>query len=277
MQAVKVDKVSYKYAEKEKLAVDGVSLEIEAGEFVAVVGRNASGKSTLARMINGLIAPLSGEITVFGNNTLDEKSLFEIRKTCGIVFQNPDNQMVASIVEDDVAFGPENIGVSREEIGKRIDFALQATGTEPFRTEMASKLSGGQKQRVAIAGVLALKPKILILDESTSMLDPIGRAEVMAVVENLRKTENMTVVIITHYMDEVVGCDKVFVMADGKLLKTGTPEQIFNDKELLDEAGLELPVPAKIAEGLKSRGVDVGLPLTKEQLKERLWTLFAKT
>lgn len=277
MQAVKVDKVSYKYAEKEKLAVDGVSLEIEAGEFVAVIGRNASGKSTLARMINGLIAPLSGEITVFGNNTRDEKSLFEIRKTCGIVFQNPDNQMVASIVEDDVAFGPENIGVSREEIGKRIDFALQATGTEPFRTEMASKLSGGQKQRVAIAGVLALKPKILILDESTSMLDPIGRAEVMAVVANLRKTENMTVVIITHYMDEVVGCDKVFVMADGKLLKTGTPEQIFNDKQLLDEAGLELPVPAKIAEGLKSRGVDVGLPLTKEQLKERLWTLFAKT
>ncbi|MBR1891141.1 MAG: energy-coupling factor transporter ATPase [Clostridia bacterium] len=277
MQAVKVDKVSYKYSEKEKLAVDGVSLEIEAGEFVAVVGRNASGKSTLARMINGLIAPLSGEITVFGNNTLDEKSLFEIRKTCGIVFQNPDNQMVASIVEDDVAFGPENIGVSREEIGKRIDFALQATGTEPFRTEMASKLSGGQKQRVAIAGVLALKPKILILDESTSMLDPIGRAEVMAVVENLRKTENMTVMVITHYMDEVVGCDKVFVMADGKLLKTGTPEQIFNDKELLDEAGLELPVPAKIAEGLKRRGVDVGLPLTKEQLKERLWKLFAKT
>ena len=276
MYAIEVKNVSFKYDEREKLAVKDVSFNVEKGAFVAVIGKNAGGKSTLAKLINGLIAPLSGEIYVLGKSVKDEKSLFEIRKSCGIVFQNPDNQMVASIVEDDVAFGPENVGVPREEIGGRIDFALKATGTEQFRTQMASRLSGGQKQRVAIAGVLALKPEILILDESTSMLDPRGREEVMAVVRKLNG-QGMTVVAITHYMEEVVGCDKVFVMADGSLIGEGTPEEIFANDKVLRQAGLELPVAAKIALKLREGGVDVGLPLTKEELAERLWTLLQRS
>ena len=272
MLAINIDNVSFKYDDEKRFAVENVSLSVEEGEFVAVVGANASGKSTLAKLINGLIAPLSGKVEVFGNDTADAAKLFEIRKSCGIVFQNPDNQMVASIVEDDVVFGPENIGVPREEIKNRIDFALNATGTEAFRTQMASRLSGGQKQRVAIAGVLAIMPRILILDESTSMLDPRGRNEVMDVVKALNK-EKMTVIVITHYMDEIVGCDKVFVMGRGRLLFGGTPKELFSDSALIEKAGLELPVPAKIAVELRKNGVDVGLPLTKEELKEKLWTL----
>ncbi len=274
MSAVKLENVSFRYSKGEKDAVKNVSLEIEKGEFVAVIGRNASGKSTLAKLVNGLIEPYSGSVTVC-DIPLEQKNLFEIRKRCGIVFQNPDNQMVASIVEDDVAFGPENIGLPREEIGNRIEFALNATGTVDFRTQTASRLSGGQKQRVAIAGVLALKPEILILDESTSMLDPRGRYEVMQVVNSLN-SGGMTVIVITHYMDEIVDCDRVFVMGNGEILKSGSPEEIFYDESLLERAGLELPVSAKIAKKLKSKGIDVGLPLTKEQLKEKLWTLLQK-
>ena len=275
MNALEVKNVSFKYDEAGDTVIKDVSLSVPEGSLVAIIGRNASGKSTLAKLINGLIAPLSGDVTVFGMNTKNADDLFEIRKSCGIVFQNPDNQTVASIVEDDVAFGPENIGVTREEIKKRIDFALQATGTTAFREQMASKLSGGQKQRVAIAGVLAINPRILILDESTAMLDPRGREEVMSVVRSLNR-RNMTVILITHYMEEVVGCDKVFVMDKGRLVASGTPREIFSDRRLLAEAGLELPVAAKIAEKLKENGIDVGLTLTKEELKERLWTLLSK-
>ena len=275
MKAIELKNVSFRYDEGAPLAVNGVSLSVDEGEFVAVLGKNASGKSTLARLVNGLIAPLSGEVEVFGMKTSDSKSLFEIRKSCGIVFQNPDNQMVASIVEDDIVFGPENIGVPREEIAKSLEFALEATGTTEFREQMASRLSGGQKQRVAIAGVLALKPRILILDESTSMLDPRGRKEVMSVVEKLNK-EKMTVIVITHYMDEVVGCDKVFVMDGGRLIAQGTPREIFENERLLKAAGLELPVPAKIASKLKQKGIDIGVTLTKSELTEKLWTLLRK-
>ena len=275
MNALEVKNVSFKYDEAGDTVIKDVSLSVPEGSLVAIIGRNASGKSTLAKLINGLIAPLSGDVTVFGMNTKNADDLFEIRKSCGIVFQNPDNQTVASIVEDDVAFGPENIGVTREEIKKRIDFALQATGTTAFREQMASKLSGGQKQRVAIAGVLAINPRILILDESTAMLDPRGREEVMSVVRSLNR-RNMTVILITHYMEEVVGCDKVFVMDKGRLVASGTPREIFSDRRLLAEAGLELPVAAKISEKLKENGIDVGLTLTKEELKERLWTLLSK-
>ncbi len=275
MFAVKLENVTFKYEGAKRVAVENVSLTINEGEFVAVIGANASGKSTLAKLINGLIAPLSGKVEVFGADTSDSSKLFEIRKSCGIVFQNPDNQMVASIVEDDVAFGPENIGVEREEIGRRIDFALKASGTEAFRSQMASRLSGGQKQRVAIAGVLAIKPKILILDESTSMLDPRGRREVMDVVRSLNK-EKMTVIVITHYMDEVVDCDRAIVLKSGNVLFNGTPKQLFQSDEVIKKAGLELPVPTKIALKLKENGVDVGLPLTKEELEERLWTLLQK-
>ena len=275
MKAIELENVSYRYGENDPFAVENVSLSVEEGEFVAVVGRNASGKSTLAKLINGLIAPLSGKVSVFGMDTKDNKQLFEIRKSCGIVFQNPDNQMVASIVEDDVAFGPENIGVPREEIKERIDFALSATGTKQFKEQMASRLSGGQKQRVAIAGVLAIRPRILILDESTSMLDPRGRNEVMSIVEKLNK-EKMTVIVITHYMEEVVGCDKVFVMDGGRVTACGTPREIFADQVVLDKAGLELPVAAKISQKLRYRGINIGLTLTKDELKEKLWTLLSK-
>ena len=268
MKAIEIKNVSFRYPGEEKFAVKDLSLEIEKGAFVALLGRNASGKSTLAKLVNGLISPLSGEITVLGIPS-DNKNVYEIRRRCGIVFQNPDNQTVATIVEDDVAFGPENVGVDREEIGRRIDFALKSTDTEKFRLSPVADLSGGQKQRVAIAGVLALKPEILILDESTSMLDPRGREEVMSVVKRLNG-EGMTVVVITHYMDEVAFCDKVFVMNEGRVIKSGTPKEIFADGATLLKAGLELPTPAKIAVALKKLGVDVGTPLTKEELKERL-------
>lgn len=275
-EAIVFENVDFAYDEGEKNVVEDLSFKVERGSFVALVGRNASGKSTVAKLVNGLIAPLSGKITVLGLDATDENNSFEIRKRCGIVFQNPDNQTVATIVEDDVAFGPENIGVEREEIGKRIDFALKATGTESFRFSSASRLSGGQKQRVAIAGVLAIKPEILILDESTSMLDPRGRREVMDVVKNLNKL-GMTVIVITHYMDEVTDCDEVLVMGGGRLLKSGTPEEIFADEDLLARAGLELPVPAKIAKLLRKNGVKIGQPLTKEALKDELCVLLQET
>ena len=275
-EAIVFENVDFAYDEGEKNVVEDLSFKVERGSFVALVGRNASGKSTVAKLVNGLIAPLSGKITVLGLDATDENNSFEIRKRCGIVFQNPDNQTVATIVEDDVAFGPENIGVEREEIGKRIDFALKATGTESFRFYSASRQSGGQKQRVAIAGVLAIKPEILILDESTSMLDPRGRREVMDVVKNLNKL-GMTVIVITHYMDEVTDCDEVLVMGGGRLLRSGTPEEIFADEDLLARAGLELPVPAKIAKLLRKKGVKIGQPLTKEALKDELCVLLQET
>lgn len=274
--AIKFENVCFSYEANGKNIIDDVSFEIERGDFVALVGRNAAGKSTIAKLIDGLISPSSGKITVLDMDASDEKNQMEIRKSVGVVFQNPDNQTVATIVEDDVAFGPENIGIPREEIGKRIEFALTATGTEKFRLSAASNLSGGQKQRVAIAGVLAMKPGILVLDESTSMLDPNGRREVMSVVKKLND-EGMTVIVITHYMDEVTDCNNVIVCGHGKILKTGTPREIFSDKSLLVSAGLELPVPAKIATALKEKGVDVGTPLTKEELLKNICELLQKT
>jgi len=275
MNAIEIKHLSFKYGNEDKLVIDDLSMTVRKGSFVAVLGRNASGKSTLAKLINGLIAPLSGEITVCGLDGKVAENSFEIRKRCGIVFQNPDNQAVATIVEDDVAFGPENVGVGREEIAERIEFALSATGTEKFRSSQISKLSGGQKQRVAIAGVLALKPEILILDESTSMLDPRGRNEVMGVVKKLNE-EGMTVLVITHYMDEVYAADEVFVMHEGRIIGSGTPEKIFADEKTLEKAGLELPTPAKIAKRLNSLGVAVGTPLTKEGLRNDLCALLRK-
>ncbi len=277
MAIVKLENVNFSYGENEPVVLTDFSLEIREGEFLAIVGRNGSGKSTLARLINGLITPRIGKIEVFGLDTKEPKNLFEIRKGCGIVFQNPDNQMVASIVEDDICFGPENIGLPREEIGKRIDFALKATKTEELRHSTASRLSGGQKQRVAIAGVLALKPKILILDESTSMLDPKARDEVMAVVKELIKSENMTVIVITHYMDEVTDCDRVVVLDSGKKVAEGTPTEIFNRPDIIYGAGLDLPIPLKICEKLKSFGIDTGNILEKKELGEKLCELLQKT
>ena len=237
MQAIKFDNVTFSY-EEGLYAVNNLSLEINKGEYIAVVGKNGSGKSTVAKLINALVTPKSGDVYVFGMNTKEKDKLFEIRKKVGMVFQNPDNQMVATIVEDDIAFGPENIGVPREEIAKRIEFALEVTGTQEFRNRPASQLSGGQKQRVAIAGVLAIRPDILILDEATSMLDPKGRSEVNRVIRELNKKEGITVITVTHYMEEALDADRVIVTKDGNIAFTGTPKEVFSREKELISCGL---------------------------------------
>ncbi len=277
MKAIEFKNVSFKYGNNGNDVLKNVSFSIEEGEYIAVLGHNGSGKSTLARLINGLLLPKSGDVEVYFLNTKESKNLFEIRKLSGLIFQNPDNQAVASIVEDDVAFGPENIGIKREEIGKRIDFALKTTGTEEFRYRAVSKLSGGQKQRVAIAGVLAIMPKILILDESTAMLDPRGRKEVNDVIKKLNQEEKMTVITITHYMDEAVNADRIIVLSDGEIIKTGTPQEIFADLGTLNRAKLDLPRSRYIANELKKRGLPIkdGI-LTREELAEELCALFAR-
>lgn len=256
MALLTAQNVSFSY-DKQTDAVKNVTLSVEKGEYVAIIGHNGSGKSTLAKLFNGLIKPDSGTITVDGFSSHDKKNLFEIRKRVGVVFQNPDNQLVASIVEDDVAFGPENLGVPRQEIGTRIDFALKAVGMEKFRHSSPTRLSGGQKQRIAIAGVLALMPDVLVLDESTAMLDPQGRKEVLKVVEKLNKEQNVTVITITHYMDEVVCADKVYVINDGEIALFGTPQQIFEQKDKIRQFGLELPLATEVAIKLKENGVNL--------------------
>lgn len=273
MALINVEKVNFSY-DKQIPVLKNISLSIEEGEYVAVIGHNGSGKSTLAKLLNGLVLADSGTVTVDGLNPIDKTSIFEIRKRVGVVFQNPDNQLIASIVEDDVAFGPENLGVKREEIGKRIDFALKAVGMEKFRHSSPTRLSGGQKQRIAIAGVLALLPKVLVLDESTAMLDPIGRKEVLEVVKKLNKEQKTTVINITHYMEEVVDCDKVVVVNDGEIALVGSPKEIFKQEQALKEMGLELPIATKIANELREKGVPLpsGI-LTEQELKDCLCAL----
>ena len=273
MPLLKAENVSFSYDKKIDVIKD-VSLSIEEGEYIAVVGRNGSGKSTLAKLFNGLVKMDAGEIVVDGFSLNDKKSLFEVRKRVGVVFQNPDNQLIASIVEDDIAFGPENLGIPRKEIGERIDFALSAVGMEKFRKSSPTRLSGGQKQRIAIAGVLALKPKILVLDESTAMLDPQGRKEVLEVVKKLNKEQKVTVITITHYMDEVLNADRVIVLDGGKIAMQGTPIEIFNRKEEINALGLELPLSAVIAEKLIEQDIDLpkGI-ISDEQLVEALCAL----
>ena len=276
MALLNAENVSFSYDKRIK-AVKNVYLSANEGEYIAVIGHNGSGKSTLAKLFNGLMRPDEGNITVDGFSILEKKHTFEIRKRVGVVFQNPDNQLVASIVEDDVAFGPENLGVPRAEIKERIDFALSAVGMEKFRHSSPTRLSGGQKQRIAIAGVLALKPKILVLDESTAMLDPQGRKEVLQVVKKLNKEQKVTVITITHYMDEVVDADTVYVMNDGEIALKGTPAEIFKQKDRLKGYGLELPLAAEIADKLIARGVRLpdGI-LTEERLAEELCALKSK-
>lgn len=277
MEAVRFENVIFSYREDGKEpAVNGVSLSIEEGEFVAVLGRNGSGKSTLAKLINALLLPSSGKVTVFGMDTANEKQTFEIRKSAGMVFQNPDNQTVASIVEDDVAFGPENIGVPREEIGKRIDFALDAVGMREYRTATPSRLSGGQKQRIAIAGVLAILPKIMILDESTAMLDPKGRREVMDVVRKLNRERGMTVILITHFMDEALQADRAIVMHRGEVVMDGQPEEIFSRSEELETYNLTLPRAAYVCKKLQEAGMPVKNAFTAEELAEAICELLQK-
>lgn len=275
MSYIKTENLTYEYT-KGVQALKNVNIGINKGEYAAIIGHNGSGKSTLAKLFNGLLQPTSGKVFINGTDTADKQKLFDVRKTVGVVFQNPDNQLVASIVEDDLAFGPENLGVPREEIGKRIDYALKACDIETFRNSAPAKLSGGQKQRVAIAGVLAIMPEVMIFDESTAMLDPKGRSEVLSVADKLNKENGITVINVTHYMDEVVRADRVIVLNDGEVYAEGTPEEIFKRADELESLGLSVPTACRIALDLKKKGVDLGEPLTDEELGDKLCELFAK-
>ncbi|MBO5713336.1 MAG: energy-coupling factor transporter ATPase [Clostridia bacterium] len=276
MKAVEIKNLSFKYEEETSFVINNLSLTVEKGEFLCVLGENGSGKSTLARLINGLLPCTDGEIKVLGVSTKNKANLYEVRKNVGMVFQNPDNQMVATIVEDDIAFGPENLGVPPAEIGERIDFALKATDMEAFRYHQGQRLSGGQKQRIAIAGALAVKPQILILDESTAMLDPKGRREVLSVVKKLNE-EGITVIAITHYMDEAVMADRVIIMHRGEIVKQGTPHEIFSLGSELSAYGLEVPRAVYIKNELKKAGLPISdNVLTENELSLELCKLFQK-
>ena len=236
-------------------ALDDVSLEVQKGEFVAILGHNGSGKSTVAKHINALLSPTEGAVFVNEMDTQNEDHLWEIRKSAGMVFQNPDNQIIATVVEEDVAFGPENIGVPTEEIWRRVEESLEKVGMTAYRTHSPNKLSGGQKQRVAIAGIMAMRPDCIILDEPTAMLDPVGRKEVMKTVHELNKIEGVTILLITHYMDEVIDADRVIVMDEGKIVMQGTPRQIFSQVEKLKSYRLDVPQVTELAYELKKQGV----------------------
>lgn len=256
-------------------AIDGVSLQIEAGSFVAVLGHNGSGKSTLAKTLNGILLPSGGTVLISGMDTADDANLLNIRREVGMVFQNPDNQIIANLVEDDVGFGPENLGVPTEEIWQRVDAALKAVGMTAFRLKSPNHLSGGQKQRVAIAGVMAMHPKCIVLDEPTAMLDPNGRKEVIRTVTELNRSEGVTVVLITHYMEEVIGADRLVVMDDGKVIMDGTPREVFARVEELKRLRLDVPQATELAYELKQCGVS--LPdsvLTMEELAEAILPLW---
>ncbi|MDI3533670.1 MAG: energy-coupling factor transport system ATP-binding protein [Thermosediminibacterales bacterium] len=240
---------------KQIKALDHINLKIGKGEFVAIIGPNGSGKSTLAKHFNGLLLPSEGEVYVKGINTKDKNKIWEIRQTAGMVFQNPDNQIVATVVEEDVAFGPENLGIHPEEIRKRVDEALDIVEMKEFHKHAPHLLSGGQKQRVAIAGVIAMRPECIILDEPTAMLDPSGRREVIKTIERLNKKENITVVLITHFMEEVVNADRVIVMSQGKIQMEGLPVEIFSKVEKLKSLGLDVPQITELAYCLKKKGV----------------------
>lgn len=252
-------------------AVDNVNFDVQEGEFIALLGHNGSGKSTLAKLLNGLLIPRLGNVEIFGVNTKDSKKIYEIRSNIGMVFQNPDNQMIASIVEDDIAFGPENLGIPREEIIQRVNWALEKVGMLEHKKSTPFKMSGGQKQRLAIAGILAIKPKIIVFDESTAMLDPKGRKEVLDVAKQLNKEEGITIILITHYMDEAIEADKVAIMNGGKIVAMDTPQNIFKKTELIEKVGLDLPLSLKIANELKANGVDLGDNiLSEKELEEAL-------
>lgn len=259
MGIIELNEVEYTYnagLEGATKALNKVSLVIQEGEFLALVGHNGSGKSTLAKLFNGLILPDSGMVTVNGLTTANKQNLFDIRKTVGVVFQNPDNQMIATIIEDDVAFGPENLGLAPTEISDRVQWALESVGMAEHRKGTPFRLSGGQKQRVAIAGILAIKPRVIVLDESTAMLDPIGREEVLRVVRKLNREEKMTVVMITHFMEEAAEADRIVVLSDGQICMQGGKEIFLRAKELHD-VGLDVPVATRVAAQLNNAGMNI--------------------
>ena len=258
---INLENVTYEYKsyieDEIVAAVKNISLEVKKGEFLVVLGHNGSGKSTLAKMMNGLLLPTSGDVDVMGMNTKDEEKIWDIRQKAGIVFQNPDNQIVATIVEEDVAFGPENQGIDPAEIRKRVDESLAIVEMTEYKKHAPHLLSGGQKQRVAIAGILAMKPDCIILDEPTSMLDPIGRIEVMNTIKKLNQEEGKSIVLITHYMDEAVQGDRIVVMSQGEIQMEGTPKEVFSQVEKVKELGLDVPQVTELAHELRKEGIDI--------------------
>ena len=259
------------------IVLDGVDLEVTAGSFVAVLGHNGSGKSTLAKHMNAILLPTGGKVYVDGIDTADEARLLDIRRTVGMVFQNPDNQIVASVVEEDVAFAPENLGVPSEEIRRRVDDALKAVGMYEYREHAPHLLSGGQKQRIAIAGVLAMAPRCIVLDEPTAMLDPVGRREVLETIKALNRTSGVTVVLITHHMDEAAQADRLVVMSKGRIVADGTPKKVFADVEGLKAVGLTVPETVELCWELRQDGLDLPLDaLTDEECAQALCRLLTE-
>ena len=252
---IEIKNLVYSYEDAVKSAVDDVSLSIEKGEFIAVLGHNGSGKSTLAKCLNGLYRPTSGDVIVDGMNTKEDEDIWKIRARAGMVFQNPDNQIVATVVEEDVAFGAENLAVEQSELRQRVDEALSAVEMTEYKDDQPHKLSGGQKQRVAIAGILAMNPDYIILDEPTAMLDPVGRQEVMNTILRLNKEEGKTIILITHFMNEAVQADRVAVMEEGKLILEGPPRDVFNQVDTMKSLGLDVPQVTELAARLKAVGV----------------------
>lgn len=280
MGIIETENLVFEYIERDeegnpigvKRAVDDVSIEVKRGDFVAILGHNGSGKSTLAKHLNALLYPTEGKVLVDGMDTNDENNTWPVRQTAGMIFQNPDNQIIGSIVEEDVGFGPENMGIPTEEIWDRVKESLTVVGMNEYRKHSPNRLSGGQKQRVAIAGVVAMHPKCIIMDEPTAMLDPNGRKEVIRAARALNDVENVTIVLITHYMEEVIYADKVIVMDGGKVVMQGTPREIFSQVEKLKELRLDVPQVTLLAHELKKAGVDIpaGI-LTTEELVAALW------
>lgn len=286
MGIVKTENLTFEYIRRDEegnvegitTAVDNVNIDLKTGSFVAILGHNGSGKSTLAKHINALVMPTEGSVWVDGMDTSDDEKLLNIRQTAGMVFQNPDNQIICTLVEEEVGFGPENIGVPTEEIWQRVADSLKAVGMYQFRKASPGKLSGGQKQRVAIAGIVAMKPKCIVLDEPTAMLDPIGRKEVIAVLHELNQKENVTVILITHYMEEVIDADRIFVMDKGRVVMDGTPRQIFSEVEQLKKLRLDVPQVTELAYMLKMSGMEMpDCVLTKEELTKHLLKNYRKS
>ena len=282
MKMIKTDKLVFEYAKRDEegnvigksRAIDEVSLDIEPGQFIAILGHNGSGKSTLAKHMNALLVPSDGTMWVDGMDTKEDEHLWDVRQSAGMVFQNPDNQIIGTVVEEDVGFGPENLGVPTEEIWQRVEDSLKAVGMIEYRHHSPNKLSGGQKQRVAIAGVMAMRPKCIVLDEPTAMLDPNRRKEVLRSVMELRKREHITVILITHYMEEVVDADHVFVMDHGHVVMQGTPREIFSQVDTLKHYRLDVPQVTILADELRKRGLDIPAGvLKKEELVEILCRL----
>ncbi|MGG2469165.1 MULTISPECIES: energy-coupling factor transporter ATPase [Paraclostridium] len=273
---VSVEDISFEYVtEEDKFkAIDNLSLNVKQGEFVVVIGHNGSGKSTLSKNLNAILMPTTGNIYINGLNTKEEKNLWDIRQTAGMVFQNPDNQIVATIVEEDVAFGPENLGIDPPEIRKRVEESLKSVGMYDMRDRQPHLLSGGQKQRVAIAGIIAMKPKCIIFDEATAMLDPSGRKEVMKTIKRLNKEENISIMHITHFMEEAVDADRVIVMEKGKKVLEGTPKEVFSKVKMLKSIGLDVPCMTELSKELKEEGLDIdGDILTVDEMVVKLCQL----